>query len=370
MNELNLQLFIFRNFLNFENLFTTRGEKIKILNIGDLNYDAGPDFINSCITLNDILWFGNIEIHIKSSDWEKHFHSENNLYDNVILHIVFEQDKQIFKKDNTPLPTLEIKKYLHKLPENVPLENRLCDLDKLKEIFPLLILHRMRVKNDFIISLLNNSQGDWETTAFHLLMYNFGLKINNEQMLQVASSVDYKIIQKNKDDEKNLLALLAGQGNLLKFFNSDLNARYDFLKQKYDLKRPEIFWKYSRIHPQNFPEIRIQQVEKLIYKKNSLLEWLKDGDLEEEKFLSKPILNHIKINTMIPLQFSYNQYYCRLSKHILEKFKDTKAEENKITRHWEKLGIKIFNGYESQALLELTNTMCKKNKCLTCPLVK
>ena len=97
MEELNLQLFIFRNFSTFENLLTTQHEKVKILNIGELNYNAGPDFINAQVLINDVLWFGNIEIHIKSSDWEKHSHSQNILYDNVILHIVLEQDKQIFK---------------------------------------------------------------------------------------------------------------------------------------------------------------------------------------------------------------------------------------------------------------------------------
>lgn len=367
MDELNLQLFVFRNFSNFENLYTIQDEKIKILNIGELNYDAGPDFLNAHILLNDVQWFGNIEIHIKSSDWGKHYHAQNILYDNVILHIVWEQDKQIFKKDNTPLPTLEIKKYFNNSMFDVHMEKN-CDLEKLKEIFPMLILHRLKRKNDFIMSLLKGLQGDWEATTFHLLMYNFGFKTNSDPMLKLASSLDFKVIQKNKHDEKNLLALLVGQGDLLKFFDDDIVERYNFLRQKYELKKSRILWRYSRIHPQNFPEIRIPQVVKLIHDKNSLLEYF--INFEEEENLSNQTLNNIKINTTIPLQFSYNHYYCKPNKFVLEKLKETRAECNKIVREWEKLGIKIFNGYESQALIELKNDMCNKNKCLICPLFK
>ena len=367
MDELNLQLFILRNFSTFENLLTTQNEKVKILNIGELNYDAGPDFINAQVLINDVLWFGNIEIHIKSSDWEKHSHSQNILYDNVILHIVLEQDKQIFKKDHTPLPTLEIKKYLT-ITTDLHVDKKFCDLSKVKEIFPMLILHRLKRKNDFIISLLKDLHGDWETTTFHLLMYNFGFKINNDQMLKLASSLDFKVIQKNKDDEKSLLALLAGQGDLLQFFDKEITDRYNFLQQKYELKSSNIHWKYSRTHPQNFPEVRIQQVVKLIYGKNSLLEWLLDFEGNEE--LSEQTLNHIKINITIPLQFAYNHYYCRSNKYVVERLKETQAESNKIVREWEKIGVRVCNGYESQALIELTNNMCKKNKCLICPLFK
>lgn len=367
MDELSLQFFIFKNFSNFSNLYTVQGKNVKIINIGEFNCDAGPDFVNAHVVIDNVQWFGNIEIHIKSSDWDKHIHSENRLYDNVILHIVLEHDKQIFKNDNTPLPTIEIKQHINKFLTSDSLENKFCNFSQLKDTFPMLLLHRLKKKNDFIISLLHGLKDNWESTAFHLLMYNFGFKINNEQMLQLASSIDYKVIQKNKDNEEDLLAILAGQGGLLEKFDQSVRDKYNFFKQKYNLQVADILWKYARTHPQNFPEIRIQQIAKLLHKKNSLLEWLNDVNLD---FLTEQTVNHIKINVSLPLQFTYNQYYCKPVKHILEKFKDIKAEDNKIIRNCKKLGIKVDTSYESQALIELTNTMCKKNKCLICPLFK
>lgn len=366
MNELNLQLFIFRNFSTFENLMTTHNEKVKILNIGELNYNAGPDFLNSHILLNDTQWFGDIEIHIKSSDWEKHTHSQNNLYDNVILHVVLEQDKQIFKKDHTPLPTIEIKKHLNDVMTELRVDKKFCNLDRLKELFPMLISHRLKRKNEFIISLLNDLYGAWESTTFHLLMYNFGFKTNSDQMLKLASSLDFKVIQKNRYDKKNLLALLAGQGDLLSFFDEEIAERYNFLQQKYGLIKEKILWRYSRMHPQNFPEVRMQQVVDFIYDKNSLLDYLLNFENDEK--LSEQTINHVKINVTIPLLFAYNLYYCRSTRFVFEKLKETKAEENKIIRAWKKLGVKVCDGFESQALIELTNNMCNKNKCLICPL--
>lgn len=359
MDEISLQLFILKNFIYFGEMMTTQRERVEIIDIGEINYNEGPDFINAHIILNDIHWFGNIEVHIKSSEWDKHKHSCNEFYNSVILHIVLDQDKQIFKKDHTPLPTVEINKFLKSFPDDIfqiknILEKKNFDIKTLENLFPILLMQRMKRKNNFILDLLKKLNGDWDNTAFHLLMYNFGFKVNNEQMLQLASSLSYKVIQKNKDDERNLLALLAGQAGLLNKFNDNFSHCYNFLQQKYCLKKEKILWRYARIHPQNFPEVRIQQIAKIIYKKNSLLEWVCDNDCVFEKnFLTKRTQNHIKINVVIPLHFAYENYYGRATKHILERFKEIESEDNHIVRRWKKRGINIHNSYESQALLEL-----------------
>ncbi len=360
MDELSLQLFILKNFAQFGELVTTQGESLQIIDIGECNANAGPDFINACVIWDGRRWFGNIEVHLKSSDWERHKHAENPLYNNVILHIVVEQDKQIFTKDNRPLPTVEIKPYLQLFP---PIEHSLeCysgDIEILRDFFPALLIHRVKRKNEFILELLWNVHGDWENAAFHLLMYNFGFKVNNNQMLQLAASLNYKIIQKNHEDVHDLLALLLGQGGLLKD-DEDLLRRYDFLKQKYSLEQDKILWRYSKIHPQNFPEVRIRQVVELIHKKGSLLEWIIDDGTFDEIALTKQTQNHLRINVMVPLRYAYENYYGREGRYILEALKSVEAENNSVIRRWIRRGLQIQNAYESQALLELNFHLTKK----------
>lgn len=205
-------------------------------------------------------------------------------------------------------------------------------------------------------------------------MYNFGFKVNSSQMLQLASSLDFKIIKKNKDNYKNLLALFAGQARLLNYFDNKIRDEYMYLYQKYSLKVPEINWKYSKIHPQNFLEKRIDQITKLIYNKDSLFEWVIENDCSsksfynEKEFLTEQTIDNIIINTIIPFQISYNQFYCKSNKYIIEKLKNIRKENNNLTRRWENLGVKIYNVYESQALIELSNNICQKKQCLNCPL--
>lgn len=98
----------FRSF-DFNGLQTTRGENLKIINPGLLNKNAGPDFFHAKIEIGDTIWAGNVEIHLKSSDWLKHNHQLNPAYENVILHVVYEHDAEINRMDGSILPVLELK---------------------------------------------------------------------------------------------------------------------------------------------------------------------------------------------------------------------------------------------------------------------
>ena len=97
---------------NTSDLQTVAGDSIEIQKQGQLNTDAGPDFFSAKIKIGKTLWAGNVEIHIKSSDWKKHKHSENAAYNNVVLHVVWEHDVEVHRQNNTPIPTFEKKHYL------------------------------------------------------------------------------------------------------------------------------------------------------------------------------------------------------------------------------------------------------------------
>jgi len=95
-------------------LKTTEAETIVVKNVGIHNFNAGPDFFNAQISIGEQLWAGNVEMHIYASDWYVHNHENDKNYDNVILHVVWEHDIEVYRKDKTIIPTLELKPYVSK----------------------------------------------------------------------------------------------------------------------------------------------------------------------------------------------------------------------------------------------------------------
>ncbi|WP_333865143.1 DUF2851 family protein, partial [Chitinophaga sp.] len=71
---------------NMEGLATTAGEPLEIIHPGQLNRNAGPDFSAAQIRIGRLMWAGNVEVHYRSSDWQRHGHQHNPRYDRVILH--------------------------------------------------------------------------------------------------------------------------------------------------------------------------------------------------------------------------------------------------------------------------------------------
>jgi hypothetical protein len=99
--------YIWKNgYFNQQHLFTTEGESIDIQYVGMHNMDAGPDFFNARIKIGDFLWAGNVEIHLKAGDWYKHKHQFDKNYDNIILHVVYDDDEPVYRSSGEMMPTL------------------------------------------------------------------------------------------------------------------------------------------------------------------------------------------------------------------------------------------------------------------------
>ena len=90
-------------------LMTTKGQTVTVLDPGLHNDNAGPDFFNAKIKLDDELWVGNVEIHTKSSDWQRHGHQMDENYNNVVLHVVENADTEVYTASGKQLPQLVIK---------------------------------------------------------------------------------------------------------------------------------------------------------------------------------------------------------------------------------------------------------------------
>lgn len=401
--------------LNSKALVSITEEPIVVVSQGQQNLNAGPDFFNAKIKIGTQLWAGNVEIHVKASDWYVHHHEADTNYDSVILHIVWENDAEIFRIDNTPIPTLVLKDYVSQaVLENykrlfyqtdkwINCEKHITLVDNfiLNNWLESLFIERLEQKATLILDLLENTKYNWEATLFILLAKNFGLKVNGEAFLNMAKSLDFNIVRKVRTDKTALEALLFGQAHLLEKdldnnYFKELKGQYDFLKSKFKLQTSftnKI--QFFRLRPDNFPTIRLAQLAALYFKHQSLFSLLNDAkntqDIYElfkieisdfwtkhytftsemttkrHKKLSKAFIDLFIINTIIPFQFVYQKHIGKQdSDKTIGLLQQLKPEKNSIISKFNTLGISSDNAFVTQALLQLKNNYCTKNKCLNC----
>ncbi len=405
-------LWKFKKFDTF-NLKTFIGEEITIVNVGNYLELAGPDFFNAQIVIGDQKWAGNVEIHLKSSDWYVHHHERDPAYENVILHVVWEHDTEIFRKNNTEIPVLELKKYVASqtiadyqslmTPKSwIFCEKQLKDINEftLKNWQERLFFERFERKSKPIYELLQQTNNDWEAVLFCLLAKNFGLNTNGETFLKIAQSIPFPIIRKESFEVENLEALLLGNAGLLDLekednYFKDLKFRYFYLLHKYQIEKKTIepvqFFKHR---PDNFPTIRLSQLANLYHNQQNLFSkistsnsvtaideifevsasnyWQNHYQFDKEspkknKKLSKSFIDLIIINTIIPLQFAYAKSQGKeISEDLIQLLNEVAPEKNAIIDKFNSFGIKPKNAFESQSLLQLKNEYCNKSRCLEC----
>lgn len=395
-------------------LCTTENQQITILKSGIHNKNSGPDFLNSQVNVDDQLWAGNVEMHVKSSDWYLHKHEEDVNFDAVILHVVWEHDSVVFMKNNKPLPTLALKHFVdEKLLLNykslidrqqswILCENQIENTDTflIDNWLERLYFERLEQKAIFIKELLQQTNHDFEAVLFQLIAKNFGLKVNGDSFLQLAKSIDFSIIRKVCFDEQKLTALFFGQAGFLEReveenYHRLLTKEYDYLKHKYNLKSiANEQFQFFRMRPHNFPTIRIAQLASLFFTHQNLFSKLMSNTKKEEfyilfsfsiqefwkthftfesvskkslKKLSKAFIDLLLINTIIPLKFVFLQSRGEVDEEeIMQLIKQLSPEKNSIISNFSDLKIKSKTALESQALLELKNNYCTKKRCLHC----
>jgi len=197
--------------LDVTNLKTTNNEIVSILNFGHYLQQAGPDFFNAQIVIANQKWAGNIEVHVKSSDWYVHHHEKDPNYNNVILHVVWEHDTPIFRKDNSEIPVLELKKYvsndmLQKYNELrqqktwIFCENQINDTTDFvwSNWQERLFFERLERKSVPIQQLLLQTNNDWEAVLFGMLAKNFGLNTNGEMFSKWHNRFRFHFLEKKR----------------------------------------------------------------------------------------------------------------------------------------------------------------------------
>jgi len=401
--------YIWENRLTDKDLNTSEGEWVEVVATGYRNSDSGPDFLEARIQIGDKLWAGHVEIHVKSSDWNRHGHQNDKAYKNVILHVVYENDTKV-----NDIPTLELKGHFdeslfsqyqklissknwipcEKSIATVPVFTRLSWLDRMA-------VERLENKSETVTKILEANQFDWEDALYKLLMRYFGLKVNNEAFEYLSNILPFKTLLKHADNLLQLEAMLFGCAGLLEDdFAEDypllLQREFIVMKAKFSLlTMPTERWRFMRMRPSNFPTIRLAQMARLIHQNGCLFSKIKAAKETAEvkalfdvaaseywethyrfgaiaeakpKHLGDATADVLMINAVIPLLFCYGKLHkdestCETAMRFLE---DTEAEDNAVIRHFASCGIKADNAMQTQALLHLYNMYCKRKRCLEC----
>lgn len=398
-------------------LKTQSGKQLAIKKVGHHNTNEGPDFENSLVEMDGINWAGNIEIHIHSSDWDRHKHQDNVAYNSVVLHVVFDYDVEIRRQDGTIPETLVLRPLVapstlqryHKLQSNsyrIPCEGLIRSVEPfyVNQWLGRVLVDRLVSKSSYILQILSETNGDWERTSFIVLARSFGLNLNGDAFEQFARSFPVALVSKYVHRPYSLEALMFGQAGMLEQGSSkdeyfqELKREYGYLKTIHQLKpMSAAAWKFLRMRPHNFPTVRIAQFialckvipqvfTKIIETENvflwrSLFDTLKVNPFWEEHYhfqkpaktrhktaLSKSMIDLVIINAIVQILFAYGRYiddesYTDRALRFLE---ELPAERNSLVRYYRSLGVEVKSAAETQAIKQLSAIYCNNKRCLDC----
>ncbi|MBP5528250.1 MAG: DUF2851 family protein [Bacteroidales bacterium] len=415
MTEAFLQ-YVWQHQLLQGELVTTDGLPVVVARPGVLNHDAGPDFFDARVRIGDTLWAGNLEVHVKSSDWNLHRHTNDRAYDNVVLHVVYQCDTPVTLHDCRQLPTLELRRNIadalwdnYDALQHPPAEMPIPCMDHLPEVpsfyidscLERLTLERLERKCATVRQMLHDARGGWEQTCYWIMAHYFGGKVNALPFELLAKNTDLNLLSRWRDNPQRIEALLMGQAGMLEGYFDDeyprqLQRDYEALRQGACLEPMKGFlWKFYRLRPNGFPTIRISQFAQMVCQSRNLFSHLLETTdaVELQKFfdvsassywnthyrfdqpssgttkrLGESFVNTLIINAWVPLLFEYGnqngqQQYKDQAVSILQQLP---PEKNRIIRQWQAAGVKALNADQSQALLQLYNEHCASHDCLHC----
>lgn len=392
---------------------TVQGEAITIVSTGQYLQLAGPDFFNAQLTIGSQKWAGNVEIHLKSSDWYIHSHEKDTAYDNVILHVVWEHDTEVFRQDNTEIPVLELKHYVS--PEILNSYNALAAAkswiycEKELEGFNSFVFENWKERLFFerlerkalpVLELAAATGKDWEAVLFSFLAKSFGLNTNGDIFYKIAQSLPFAVVRRESFEFENLEALFFGRAGLLDadcedVYFKDLKTRYDYICHKYRLEPAYIdALQFFKHRPDNFPTIRLSHLAQLYHKHQNLFSkitekasladihkifdvqaspyWQTHYTFDKEsakkrKALTASFIDLVIMNTVVPFRFAYERSTGKENPEaLLNLLKDIAPEKNAVIDKFRQFKVPVGSAYDTQSLLQLKNEYCTHKRCLKC----
>lgn len=395
-----------------DDLKTEDGQSLQLIHRGIHNHHSGPDFMEAKIKIGNTVWAGQVELHVHSGDWFLHQHEKDRAYDNVILHVVYFDDKEVAIRGqklpvlvlNGRIPPLLFEKYRKLLEKKneIPCSYGLVTLKETVKISQIerSLVERLERKADRILEILFSLQNDWEETAFRCIAIQMIGKLNEQPMIWLLEEIRLKQLRNKSKDSIHKESVLFGLAGMLKQVSDDysekLSKEFNFQKHKYGYREIDVhLWRYGRMRPANFPSLRIAQLVAILKKNESIFETLMNSeseaivhdfwDIKADSYwethhqfgksikkrsvsIGKMQKDLLIINVIAPLFFAYGKYHQdeiwkMKAADLLMKLK---PEENHIMRKWSESGMKAESAFDSQGLIELYNNSCIPKKCLSC----
>ncbi len=412
----NLMQFIWKlRLFRANGLSSSDGESLVVVHVGQYNTDSGPDFLMSHIKYKGDDWFGHVEMHIQSSDWDRHCHQQDAAYNNVILHVVWKNDRVIYRSDGTAIPTIVLSEYVDQLllekysnmmnnKSWIPCRSQLGSIDVLKKSMWLntLSIERLEIKVQQIMIILKHFDADWEKTFWIWMCRCMGLKVNADTFQELGEKLPLSILQKYRSNLFKIEAIFFGISGLLKQqegsdYANQLMDEFKYQKHIHDLESVYGIWKKLRMRPYSFPDRRIAQLAVLfsrnelgvskilavedleaarkLFKIDSLSDyWVshfsfgtKAGEKKSVR-LGKDTVDVLVINVIVVFLFSYGKYF-GIQTYIdkaLELLEEMPAEKNVVVRRFAQCDWPVQSALESQAILQLKRCYCDRRRCLYC----
>lgn len=397
-----------------EDMVTNTGKKVRVVDPGLLNTDAGPDFFNAKIEIDGHMWVGNVEMHYRATDWKRHHHDSDKAYDSVILHVVAKDDAPVRRTNGELIPQLVLEVSPQFNADYASLVGATIEVPcatKIKQVPHLTIVEwveglafeRLHGKVERIHQLLDSFNGSWEDVCYVTLARNFGFGINNDAFERLARRTPLRLLGKHSDSVLQIEALLFGQAGMLdaqkpgmdSYYNQ-LCTEYAFLSNKFQLTPMEKeSWKLFRIRPQNFPYRRIAMLAQFIEGGFRMMNRILEAEGEKEMralfevelsgywtkhytfgkpnerataTLSRSSIDIILINTVAPLLYAYGELTgnYEMTDKVIKLLEDLRAESNSIVSHFVAYGINCPDALTSQALVQLKREYCDARKCIYC----
>lgn len=395
-------------------LKTVDGRRVCILNPGLLNTASGPDFFNASVEIDGQQWVGNIEIHVRASDWFRHGHHTDPAYDSVILHVVDFDDAPVYRSGGQLIPQMRLpcspqfgvhyERLTDLAPRDLPCADIIRNLPAihLTDWVTSLAYERLNDKADRIDGHLSALAGDWEETAYITVARALGFGINAEPFERLARSLPLRFLRKHADSMLSVEALIFGQAGLLPARESaepyiqSLKTEYGFLAMKFGLKAPDsLGWKFSGVRPGNFPSRRLALLAEIIHSRKSIMSAILEIEsLDDARSLfaidlsgywrnhftlgghysepmvatSKGSVNVLVINVVAPLMYAYGMSRddTSLVDRAIYLLEELPPEKNSLVDVFTRSGMKVRDAFTSQALIQLRRAYCQQRKCLFC----
>ncbi len=411
-----LMQFVWQHRLGVDtNTLTADGRRVRIIDQGRLNTDAGPDFFNASVQIGDETWAGNVEIHVRASDWYRHHHDTDPAYDSVILHVVQHDDAPVYRKNGTVIPQMVMhcspdaakrcNMLLNHAPTTLPCVNTIKSLPHIyhTDWLTALAMERLYKKSTRILDIVAQTGGHWEGAAYVTLARGLGFGLNSEPFETLAKNLPLKFLNRHHDELQTVEALLFGQAKLIPDpsdgenpYASRLRMEFDFMARKFGLSPVPLSWKMARTRPQNFPHRRLALLAQMIHQGFYLVGKLDDARTIDDmrglfnveltgfwtnnytfagkgggctpRALSRASIDTLIINVAIPLLHARATSRGDLDgmSRCAELLEQLGSEENSIVRLFAEAGVESTDAFTSQALIELRREYCEKKKCIYC----